>query len=114
MPLFIPKPKMKIKMTMFLIILSKLSTKLFPLTAVYTIMAVILHFDEVGKFQVWSVTALPWHWSILCPFYVHLIEGFLIVLALFVLGVIEGIRRESVLNEYVPEQHEFIRNIMKW
>lgn len=101
-------------MTLFLVILSKLSTKLFPLTVIYTILAVILHFTEVGKFQVWSVTALPWHWSLLCPLYVHLIAGFLIVLAQFTLGVIEGIRRERILNEYVPEQREFIRNIMKW
>ena len=101
-------------MTLFLNILSKLSTKLFPLTVIYTILAVILHFAEVGKFQVWPVTALPWHWSLLCPLYVHLIAGFLIVLAQFTLGVIEGIRRQSVLNEYAPEQREFIRNIMKW
>ena len=101
-------------MTPFLVILSKLSTKLFPLTVIYTILAVILHFAEVGKLQVWSVTALPWNWSLLCPLYVHLIAGFLIVLAQFTLGVIEGIRRERILNEYVPEQREFIRNIMKW
>lgn len=54
-------------MTLFLNILSKLSTKLFPLTVIYTILAVILHFAEVGKFQVWSVTALPWHRSQLPP-----------------------------------------------
>lgn len=53
------------------------------LVIIWTLVAVILHFSEVGKFKDWPVIDWPWRWSCLC-----LLEWFLIILiALLMLGV---------------------------
>lgn len=50
---------------------------------IWSLVAVILHFSDVGKFKDWPVIALPWRWSCLC-----LLEWVLIILAaLLILGV---------------------------
>lgn len=50
---------------------------------IWSLVAVILHFSDVGKFKDWPVIACPWRWSCLC-----LLEWFLIILAsLLILGV---------------------------
>jgi hypothetical protein len=53
------------------------------LIMIWSLVAVILHFSDVGKFKDWPVIAWPWRWSCLC-----LLEWFLIILAsLLILGV---------------------------
>ena len=50
---------------------------------IWSLVAVILHFSDVGKFKDWPVIDWPWRWSCLC-----LLEWFLIILAsLLILGV---------------------------
>ena len=50
---------------------------------IWTLVAVILHFSDVGKFKNWPVIAWPWRWSCLC-----LLEWCLFILAvLLMLGV---------------------------
>ncbi len=48
---------------------------------IWTLVAVILHFSDVGKFKNWPVIAWPWRWSCLC-----LLEWCLLILAVLLMS----------------------------
>lgn len=50
---------------------------------IWSLVAVILHFSDVGKFKDWPVMSWPWRWSCLC-----LLEWLLLIIAvLMIFGV---------------------------
>lgn len=78
----------------------------------WTILAIVLNLCGVGTFASWDITAMPWHWSCLCILYWDIILTVLLFVILALMKLILAWRREKVINQYAPEQREFIRRMM--
>ena len=55
------------------------------ISILWSLVAVILHFCEVGKFKDWSVIDWPWKWSCLCLLQWTIIIGIILFGLLFLL-----------------------------
>ena len=55
------------------------------ISILWSLVAVILHYSEVGKFKDWSVIDWPWKWSCLCLLQWTIIIGIIIFGLLFLL-----------------------------
>lgn len=82
------------------------------LVLIWTVVAIILKYSEVGVFATWDVTAWPWHWSCCFILYLYLCFVALIVAFVTAVKVYAHWRKERIINSYVPEQRDFIRRMM--
>lgn len=78
----------------------------------WTFVAVVLTLCGVGTFASWDITAMPWHWSCLCILYWYIVWTVLLFAILVLLKFIIAWRRERIINQYDPEQRDFIRRMM--
>lgn len=84
----------------------------FFFVLLWTILVIVFALCGVGAFASWDITAMPWHWSCLCILYWDIILTVLLFIILALLKLILAWRREKVINQYAPEQREFIRRMM--
>lgn len=86
--------------------------KVFNLVLIWTIVSIILNLSGVGAFATWDISAWPWHWSCCCILWLYLCFVAIVVAVVTGLKTRAYLRKERIINSYVPEQREFIRRMM--